>query len=68
MRDINDVLPPVPNMKWGALTNVPPTLGRVREMDRVFPANGRWHTVFEDAEKVRVDGAVIWKKSPESWT
>jgi hypothetical protein len=25
MKDINDIMPKVPNMKWGALMNKPPT-------------------------------------------
>ena len=40
MRDINEIMPKIDNMKWGALTNRPPTKGRIREMDRIFPDNG----------------------------
>ncbi len=68
VRDINDVMPKVPNMKWGALTNRAPTRSRVREMDRIFPANGRWHTVFEEKDQVHIDGKRVWKKGARSWT
>lgn len=48
MRDINDLMPKIPHMRWGALTNMPPTNEKVREMDRMFPHDGRWHTVLEE--------------------
>jgi hypothetical protein len=68
MRDINDMLPKIPNMRWGALTNRPPTNQRVEEMNRLFPHNGRWHTVFEERDHVFVDGRRVWKKDPAKWT
>lgn len=68
MRDINDILPKIPNMRWGALTNRPPTSSRVSEMNKLFPPNGRWHTVFEEDDQVTVDGTRIWKKDPSKWT
>ena len=67
MRDINEMLPRIPNMKWGALTNMPPTHHKLEEMNRLFPHNGRWHTLFEDREKTYVDGKIIWKKDPKDW-
>lgn len=68
MRDINDILPRIPNMRWGALTNRPPTNQRIREMNRLFPHNGRWHTVFEDRDYVLVDGRPIRKADPSAGT
>ena len=68
MKDINDIMPKVPNMKWGALLNRPPTNEKVEEMNRMFPHNGKWHTVFEEKDQVIVDGKRIWKKDPEKWT
>jgi hypothetical protein len=64
MRDINEIMPKVPNMKWGALTNAFPTNDKIKEMDKLFPHDGRWHTVFEEPEQVFVDGVRIWKKDP----
>jgi hypothetical protein len=62
MRDINEIMPKVPNMKWGALTNAFPTNAKIKEMDTLFPHDGKWHTVFEEPEQVFVDGVRIWKK------
>ncbi len=62
MRDINEIMPKVPNMKWGALTNTFPTNDKIKEMDKLFPHDGKWHTVFEEPEQVFVDGVRIWKK------
>ena len=39
MKDINEVLPKVPNMKWGALMNKAPTNKKVKEPHTVFPHN-----------------------------
>ena len=68
MKDINDIMPKIDNMRWGALTNMPPTMHRIRDMDRIFPHNGRWHTVLEDQDSVTIDGTQIRKKNPEKWT
>ncbi len=68
MRDINEVLPKIPNMRWGALTNTSPTNKKIKEMNEMFPHDGRWHTVFEEPEQVFVDGIRISKKDPKSWT
>ena len=65
MRDINEIMPKVPNMKWGALTNAFPTNDKIKEMDTLFPHDGRWHTVFEEPEQVFVDGVRIWKKDAD---
>ena len=68
MKDINDIMPKIPNMRWGALLNRPPTNEKVEEMNKMFPHNGKWHTVFEEQDQVIVDGKRIWKKDPEKWT
>jgi len=65
MRDINEIMPKVPNMKWGALTNAFPTNDKIKEMDKLFPHDGKWHTVFEEPEQVFVDGIRIWKKDAD---
>lgn len=67
MRDINEIMPKIPNMRWGALTNVAPTNEKVHQMNKIFPHDGRWHTVFEEEKQVFVDGMRLWKKDPESW-
>ena len=68
MKDINDVLPKVPNMKWGALMNKAPTNDKVEELHKIFPANGKWHTVFEETDHTYIDGNLIWKKDKKDWT
>lgn len=68
MKDINDIMPKIPNMRWGALLNKPPTNDKVEEMNKMFPHNGKWHTVFEEKDQVIVDGKRVWKKDPEKWT
>lgn len=68
MRDINEIMPKIPNMRWGALLNTIPTNKKVKEMNKIFPDNGKWHTVFEEEDKVFIDGIRVWKKNPESWT
>jgi len=68
MKDINEIMPKVPNMRWGALLNKFPTNEKVKLMNKTFPHNGKWHTVFEEAAQVFVDGVRIWKKDIEAWT
>ena len=68
MKDINDIMPKVHNMRWGALMNKAPINDKVEEMNKIFPDNGRWHTVFEEQDQVTVDGKEIRKKNPDKWT
>ncbi|ABK78400.1 hypothetical protein CENSYa_1790 [Cenarchaeum symbiosum A] len=55
-------------MRWGALMNKPPTSSRVDEMNKIFPSNGKWHTVFEEGDQMHIDGKRVWKKDASSWT
>ncbi len=48
MKDINEIMPKVPNMKWGALLNKNTTNHKVNELNKLLPHNGKWHTVFEE--------------------
>lgn len=68
MKDINDIMPKVQNMRWGALMNKAPTSDKVEEMNKIFPDNGRWHTVFEEQDNITIDGKEIRKKNPDKWT
>jgi len=68
MKDINEIMPRIPDMRWGALLNKYPTNDKVRQMNKIFPHNGKWHTVFEEEEQVFVDGVRIWKKDKSAWT
>lgn len=68
MRDINDIMPKIKNMRWGALTNMPPTNQKIHYIDHVLPHNGRWHTIFEDDNAVTIDGTEVRKHNAERWT
>ena len=68
MKDINKIMPKIPDMRWGALLNKYPTNDKVKQMNKIFPHNGKWHTVFEEDEQVFVDGVRIWKKDMNAWT
>jgi len=61
-------MPKVPNMRWGALMNKAPTSDKVEEMNKIFPDNGKWHTVFEEQNEITIDGKQIRKKNPDKWT
>ena len=68
MKDINKIMPKIPDMQWGALLNKYPTNDKIKQMNKIFPHNGKWHTVFEEDEQVFVDGVRIWKKDTNTWT
>ncbi|HEY8110022.1 MAG TPA: hypothetical protein VIG05_04080 [Candidatus Nitrosotenuis sp.] len=68
MRDINDIMPKIPNMKWGALTNKFPTKNNVNELDKMLPHDKKWHTVFDLEDQVYVDDVRVWKKDKKAWT
>lgn len=68
MKDINDIMPKIPHMRWGALMNKAPTNDKVEEMNKIFPSNGKWHTVFEEKDRITIDGKEIRKKDPTKWT
>lgn len=68
MKDINEIMPKIPSMRWGALMNKYPTNDKVKQMNQIFPHNGKWHTVFEEDEQMFVDGVRIWKKDMNAWT
>jgi len=68
MKDINEIMPRIPNMRWGALLNRVPTNKKVKQLDRMLPHDKRWHTVFEDQDTVYVDDVSVKKEEPEKWT
>jgi hypothetical protein len=68
MKDINEIMPKIPHMSWGALLNKHPTNNKVKEMNKIFPHNGKWHTIFEEEDQVFIDGVRIWKKDMNTWT
>ncbi len=68
MRDINDIMPKVPNMKWGALMNYVPSNPELKRLDKMFPPNGKWHTIIEHEGDVSIDNVTIRKRSAQSMT
>ena len=68
MKDINDIMPKIPNMKWGALLNKKPSSKKIDDLNNLFPHNGKWHTVFEEKDIACIDGVRVFKKDKESWT
>jgi hypothetical protein len=68
MRDINEIMPKIPNMKWGALLNKYPSIKRVKELDTMLPPDKRWHTVFDFDDHVYVDDVRVTKKDKKAWT
>jgi len=70
MRDINDFMPKFSNMKWGAVMNWQLSNAEVSELVRrpPFPADKRWHTMFQDENNIYVDNVTIRKRSAESMT
>ena len=65
---LNKVLPKVPDMKWGAMTNIHPTNAKLKEMNRLLPHDSKWHLLFEEEDQVNVDGVPIKRKTLDSMT
>ena len=72
MKDINDILPRFPGMRWGALLNWVPEDAEIDQLLKTspFPDDARWHTIQrdnrnKDNKDVVVDGKTI-KRSDES--
>lgn len=68
MKDINDFMPKIPGMKWGALTNTFPTNAKLKQLNRMLPHDSKWHLVLEEKDQVHVDGVTIRRKTTESMT
>jgi hypothetical protein len=65
---LNKVMPKMPDMKWGALTNIRPTNAKLNEMNRLLPHDSKWHLLFEEEDQVNVDGIPIRRKNLDSMT
>ena len=48
---INKVLPKIPDMNWGALTNIYPTNAKLEEMNRLLPHDKKWHLLYEEKDQ-----------------
>jgi hypothetical protein len=65
---INRVLPKIPSMKWGALTNIYPTNAKLEEINRLLPHDKKWHLLYEEKNQLNVDGVTIRRKTLDSMT
>jgi len=67
-RDINDIMPKIPGMRWGAVMNRPPTNRRLDEMNKMF-SDGKWHMIYDDDDDdvVYIDGYRIQKHSDDRY-
>ena len=68
IKDINQLLPKIPGMKWGAITNLPPTRSIANEFNRMLPHDKKWHEILNAKDSVWVDGHRIQRKTMESMT
>ena len=68
MKDINDYMPKVDGLRWGALTNIYPTKSIVKQFDKMLPHDKKWHEVLNDLDCVWIDGHRIQRKTAESMT
>jgi len=68
VNNLNKILPKIPSMQWGALTNILPTNAKIEEMNRLLPHDKKWHLLFEEKNQVNVDGIPIRRKTLDSMT
>jgi len=68
VNNLNKILPKIPSMRWGALTNILPTNAKIEEMNRLLPHDKKWHLLFEEKNQVNVDGIPIRRKTLDSMT
>jgi hypothetical protein len=68
VNNLNKILPKIPSMRWGALTNISPTNAKIAEMNRLLPHDKKWHLLFEEKDEVNVDGIPIRRKTLDSMT
>ena len=69
MKDINDLMPKIPNMRWGALMNYhPKSVAELKQLDKMMPADKKWHSIFRDDSQTIFDNKVIRHRTAESMT
>lgn len=68
MRDINEIMPKIPGMVFGAVTNVRLTMASINEICRVMPKDEKWHTLFESPNDITIDGKTIRRTNAERLT
>lgn len=61
-------MPKWPNMRWGAVTNMQPTMANLKYLAKIMPSDQKWHTLFAEPDAVHIDNHTIRKKTMESMT
>lgn len=68
MKDVNDFMPKIPGMRWGALLNYEPGNAEIKKLNQMMPDDSKWHTIFHQDGETNVDGRVIRNRSAKSMT
>ena len=68
MKDLNDLMSKIPNMRWGAITNINPSIATINELNRTLKHDGKWHSVIQGDHAMHIDGIPIMQKKVESMT
>ncbi len=68
IKKLNQLMPKVPNMKWGALTNAYPTNAKIKEINKMIPHDKKCHSIFEEKYQVHIDGFTVRRKNLDSMT
>lgn len=68
LKDINDIMPKIPGLRWGVVTNFKADKNKLQELDKMMPNDKKWHTLFEtpdfdavlkhylNADQILIDG------------
>jgi len=65
MIDINKIMPTIPGMKWGALTNYYPSNNKIRQLHKLLPHDSKWHLVLKEKGGINIDGIPVEEKKAE---
>lgn len=68
MKDINDVMPRIPGMSWGAVTNLSPKIQNIKMLDQMLKHDNKWHMVIDTPNSTIVDHVPVVKKNAKSMT
>lgn len=68
MKDINEIMPKIPGMRFGAVTNLEPSVTNINELIKIMPRDERWHTLFEGDKEMLIDGVSVRRRTADSMT
>jgi hypothetical protein len=61
-------MPQIPGLRWGALTNLNPTLANINQLNQMLKHDGNCHSVIQGDKAMHIDGIPIVRKTLESMT